>query len=304
MQTNLGKIGLMVAVALAAALTTAAYAQQPTAPLPAPLVQPAATTTNSALAIRPAGGDIGAVRMEIFEGPNRLVRYISNGSPGEQAMLNDLERSENEMAYLKDLQALRRQYVTSERTIEPMRRYVQEQLYGTSISTSWYNTQGAVIPTYGGPGGYVYPYAYPYNYGNGGGLVASLGGSQTSVTRNLGYGMGDQGAIETAMAPVIAQQAGSPDYQAAVIRNYNTAMGRIQRSDRLASALGFRRGPITEAGYEAAPVTVTLKNGDTIEGTKVAEDGDWYVIDTAHGQDRIRKSEVNRISRVTSNVQR
>jgi hypothetical protein len=243
--------------------------------------------------------------MEIFEGPNRTVRYFSNGSPGEQSMLNDLERSENQMAYLKDLQGLLRQYVRSERTIEPMRRYIQEQLYGTSISTGWYNTEGSVIPSSYGPGygyGYAYPYAYPYNYGGYGygGLTAYTGGSMTSVQRNLGFGVGDEGKLKDDLSQVIAQQAASPDFQAAVIRNYNTAMGQVSRNERLARDLGVKSGPIAEAGYEAAPVTLTLKNGDKVEGTTLDEDGDWYVLDKGKShEERIRKSEVVRISRVT-----
>jgi hypothetical protein len=285
-------------------LAAAAPAQQPAAPLPSPLVQP--TVTTPATAARAAAAD-APVKMEIFEGPNRTVRYFSPGSPGEQATLNDLERAENQMTYLKDVQRLMHQYVTSERTLEPMRRYVQEQLYGTSISTSNYNTATAVIPSGYGPGyGYSYPYAYPYNYGGygygyGGGLTAYAGGAMSSVTRNLGYGMGNEGCLKDDLSQVIAQQAASPDFQAAVVRNYNTALGQVSRNDRLASALGIKSGPIAEAGYTGAPVTLTLKNGDRLEGATMEEDGDWYVLDKGKPrEERVRKSEVVRISKNSS----
>jgi len=306
MRAFIVNFGRGLGVALGAALVAAAPGQQPTAPLPAPLGRPSYVVTPSETRTRPAAAEReGATRMEIFNGPNRTVRYFSGGSLGEQGMLNDLERAENEMAYLKDLQALKRQYVTSERTLEPQRRYVQEELYGTSISTGWYNTATSVIPSWGGWGGWGgggYPYAWPYNYGGYGfgGDTFGAGGS-TFITRNLSNGMGDQGPMLTNVAPVIAQQLASPEYQNAVTRNYATALNHVASSDRLAKSLGLEGGGrIAEAAGRpdmatARQATLTLKDGKTIEG-KMVETDDWYYVDTGKTEERIRKSDVTRVS--------
>jgi hypothetical protein len=258
-------------------------------------------------AAKPAVGDNGAAhKMEVYQGPNRTVYYFA-GSPGEQSMLHDLQRAENEMAYLDDLQALRRQYVTSERTLEPQRLYVQEQLYGTSISYSRYDALSGY--GYGFGSGYAYPYAYayPYSYGSygypgfGGG---SLGASSNSVTRNLAYGMGDEGCLKNTLATAIAQQALSPEYYQAVSRGYQAALGRVASTPSLAKALHIDKKDIGEAAGppDAQPPKpgtslVTTKTGDRIEG-KLTEDGDWYVIDTGKTETRVRKSEVIRIDKV------
>jgi hypothetical protein len=230
--------------------------------------------------------------MEIYEGPQRTVAYFSN-SPGDQALLNDLARSENEMAYLNGLQALKRQYVESERLFEPMRRYVQEQLYGTSISFGRYDA-GYSAGGYG-PGGYIYPYAYG-GYGPMG-LSGWLGGGWTSVTRNLGYGVGDEGRLKDTFAQVIAQQALSPEYAKEVARNYSAALDRVASSDRLAKDLGIRRGEVPVAGTPDVPpvkATLTLKNGDKVTGKMTERDG-WYIVDTGKGVTRVRESMVDRV---------
>src|SRR5947209_14156390 len=61
-----------------------------------------------------------AHRMMIVNGSSRTVHYFANGlSEGERATLRDLERAENEEYYTNNLMALRRQYVHSERLLEP-----------------------------------------------------------------------------------------------------------------------------------------------------------------------------------------
>jgi hypothetical protein len=255
--------------------------------------------------VRPApAGETVAHKMEIYQGPNRTVYYFG-GTPGDQSMLHDLQRAENEMAYLDDLQALRRQYVTSERTLEPMRRYVQEQLYGTSISFGRSDTLAGLGYGYGN--GYGYGYAYPYawgGYGYPGFSNASVGNSWTGITRNLAYGVGDEGRLKDDLAQVIATQALSPEYYQAVSRGYAAALGRVASSDRLAKALHLDRGDIRaiEGTPDVTPPKpgtsiVTTKNGDRIEG-KLTEDGDWYVIDAGKTETRIRKTDVIRIDKV------
>jgi hypothetical protein len=280
--------------AIAAAV---AFGQSPTPIKPAVLEEPRPV-------VKPAVDSGPAHKMEIYEGPNRTVHYFA-GSPGEQSMLNDLGRAENEMDYLNQLQALRRQYVASERSFEPMRRYVQEQLYGTSINFSRSDTVGGF--GYGGYGYGTYPYVYPYAYGGygyPGAFSASVGNSSTSITRNLSVGVGDEGRMKDALVGVIAQQALSPEYYQAVSRGYNAALHRVASSDRLAEALHLDRKKILPA--EGTPDTtppkpgtsiVTTKSGDRVEG-KLTEDGDWYVIDSGKTETRVRKTEVIRIDKV------
>jgi hypothetical protein len=77
-------------------------------------------------------------RMVILEGPNRRVQYITTGnlSTSDRLAAYNLELAENELAYVHDLQQLKQQYVSSERTLEPQRRIVQQQLYGRQVSSS------------------------------------------------------------------------------------------------------------------------------------------------------------------------
>jgi hypothetical protein len=245
--------------------------------------------------------------MEIYEGPNRTVHYFA-GAPGDGAALWDLERAENELQYAQDLQTLKRQYVNSERILEPQRRYVQEQLYGTSISFGTLGLTAGYGYGWGGNGygypGYVYPYAYPNWYGGYGGYSGFngyLGGAGSFVTRSLAFGMGDEGKLKDAMVHVIAHQAGSPDYIAHAYRNYAAALGHVASSPALARDLDLAAPAETRTGaaaptFGAAPVTLTLKGGDRVDGLKMREDGDWYVVDQGgNGEVRVRKSEVSRI---------
>jgi hypothetical protein len=290
------------AVLLGAAVAAPAFGQGARPAAPPPAVKPAVQETEP-----------GAHKMVIYEGPNRTVRYFGGGSSGEQAALLDLERAENDMTYLQNIRGLLRQYVNDERILQPQRLYVQEQLYGTQIAYNQSSLLGAYgfgFPGYGNPYPYVNAYgpytAGGFGYGYGGGLMGYLGSGSTQVVRSLQFGMGDEGRLKDALAQVIAQQAASPDYAAGVTRNYNTALANVARSDRLAKGLNLPRAEgVPAAGTPDQPgkgkpaaVTLTLKGGDKIEGSSMKEDGDWYVVDTAGKEVRVRKSEVTRIDRV------
>src|SRR6476620_7074550 len=99
---------------------------------------PAAAASGQA--VRPAAETrepAGPFKMEIYNGPNRTVHYFpGTTSPGEAAALRDLERSENEVAYLEGLQTLRQQYVNDERFLQTNRSVVQDRLYGLAVATS------------------------------------------------------------------------------------------------------------------------------------------------------------------------
>src|SRR5260370_36525244 len=138
--TNLGRCAALL---LGVSLVPAAQGQLPEkAPQPKPLPAKPATLEKDSL---------GVHKMEIIEGPNRTVRYFGGGSPGERSALMDLERAENDLDYARNLQDLKRQYVNSERILEPQRRYVQEQLYGVQITYATYNSLPPSAYGYGGP---------------------------------------------------------------------------------------------------------------------------------------------------------
>jgi hypothetical protein len=251
-------------------------------------------------------------QMTILNGANRTVHYFANGnvSPGDSTTLKDLERAENELSYAQNLEALKREYVHSERILEKERRYVQQMLYGRSVSSSAPNPF-AFSTGFGGRFGLVgngYPFGFPYNYGGYGygGFGAMIGGGSVSETDNLAYGTGYEGPIKEAVAQTISRQA-TPEYTAAVYRNYGAALARAANTPVLRDslALGKPKGrpEIGEAAYgqtipggptfqAGRPVTLTLKGGGTLEGTVVGEDPDWVAVETSNSIVNVRKAEV------------
>jgi hypothetical protein len=315
MRTIVAKWVRGAAVLLGAAVATTSFGQPPARPAaPAEGVKPAVLAPPREVPGRPPLPEGERVyRMEIYEGPNRTVRYFGLGaSPGERAALNDLERAENEMDYVNKLQDLRRLYVNNEITLQPQRLYVQEQLYGTQISYGRTDLNAGYGYGYGGGGwgwgvnDYISAYPWgPWGSGQYPGFSGYLGGASTNIVRSLANGMGDEGVLKRDLSQVIAQQAASPDYQATAIRNYNAALAEVATHPRLARSLGLRKGDVAEVAgtpdhpvKPAPPVTLTLKGGEKIEGNTLAEEGDWYVVTTPRGQTQVRKSEVTRIDRV------
>lgn len=241
-------------------------------------------------------------RLEIFDGTRQTVRYFSdNVSPGESSTLRDVERLENEIAYLNNLQALKGQYVTSERLLETHRRQVQQQLYGLERSRSNYGTTyvttGYGFPSFG---------AYTAGYGYGGG-VAAVGGDSSTTTESLAIGVGPEGKIKEAMAMVLAQQS-TAEYAAKIDRAYDMALLQATASPTLRVALGVPYSKeskalddgIRRAGAETAvvaPIVLTLQDGEKVFGKKLSEKGDFYVVEKADGSEEVRKSLVMRIQR-------
>jgi hypothetical protein len=255
--------------------------------------------------------------MMILNGTNRTVHYFANNvSPGDSMTLKDLERAENELGYAQNLESLKREYVQSERILEKERRYVQQMLYGRSVSSSSIGSF-AYSTSFGQFGvGAGYPLGLPYGgYGYGGygygGLGALIGGATTSETENLAFGTGYEGPIKEAVAQVIARQA-TPEYTASVYRNYGAAVARAANSPVLRDSLALGRpGPgapgrpetVQEAAFSqtipggptfraGSPVTLTLKGGGTVEGTVAGEDPDWVTVETPNSTVNVRKSEV------------
>ena len=171
----------MLAVGL---LGTAALAQAPLPVSDQPNYPVKSQATPSPEASRPPAG-VGQIEILARARGGRCHYVAPNLSPGEQAALRDLARAENEAAYADELLALKRLYVDSERTLEPYRRFIQQQLYGFSTESSY---SGYVSNGFGG--GY-YPYAFDNAYGTGYG-GGYFGGASTTVSRSLANGMGDE----------------------------------------------------------------------------------------------------------------
>ncbi len=236
-----------LALLLGLVVTTMAHAQQ---------IVTASLRQQKAPPARAAEPDGGSVhRMVILEGPNRRVHYITTGnlSSGDRQAAYNLERAENELAYLNDLQQLKHEYVKSERILEPHRRVVQLELYGRHISTSSYASSYVNYSPYGYygyPGG-IYGYYgagapamyYPFSYGYGrnrGGALGSGAASVYSEQRGLQYGMGDEGRMKNAIVHVIASQY-TPDYAAAAMKNYQSALDAAAASSVLSRDLGLSK---------------------------------------------------------------
>jgi|GEM_PF-2080980 hypothetical protein len=265
------------------------------------------TYDRPAVAAEPPTGSVH--RMVIQDGANRRVHYIASGnlSTSDRLAVSQLERAENEWTYVNDLQQLKHQYVRSERSLEPWRRYVQGYLYGARISYGSYNS-GAVsyLPNsgLGNPGTYGYgnnpfyfPYSYGYGYGFGRGAYASLGGSWSSETHSLQFGMGDEGRVKNAIVSVIARQA-SPEYAAAAARDYEAAVARAAASPVLARDLGLSKSsaPAPSAGptfTKGAKATIWVGN-DKYVGTIKDDSFGWVVLQTDKAEVTVRKSEISR----------
>jgi hypothetical protein len=261
---------------------------------------------------RPAADEGPAVhRLEITNGPVRSVHYVGQGmSPGDRAALRDMERAENELALADAAFFLKAQYLGNETYLQGRRTGVQNLLYGYNAAV-----QNAGLSAYAGwPGGWgggwaygvpnvlptyaSYPFGFGGGYGGFGGVAAAA--TQESVF-SLAAGVGDEGVLKTAMAPVVAQ-AMTPEYRAAAARNLDVALARVGASDALRTALklGPRREPgAALVGYEkpaaGAALEVTRKvDGKDVKlaGTYVGEDDDWLVLQTPEGKRSLRKSEV------------
>jgi hypothetical protein len=293
-------------ILLALVMTTMAHSQQITV---------ARARQEKAPPPRDAEPPPGSVhRMVILEGPNRRVHYITTGNltARDRQVAYDLERAENQLTYVHDLQRLKQQYVNSERILEPQRRAIQENLYGRYLQ---YSTYGAAYSSsgYGGfgyVGGYYgYPYGYypffnngwgwgwGYGYGYPGGIYSSLGSTSYSEVHSLQYGMGDEGRMKDALVQVIAHES-SPDHAAAAVRDYDAAIARAAASPVLSRDLGLPKivppAPSPEPTFpKGGKATIWLGN-DKYVGTITDDRPGWVVLQTDKAEVTVRKSEITR----------
>jgi hypothetical protein len=244
-------------------------------------------------------------RMEIWNGPVRSVSYFTQGySPGEESALRDLGRAENELAIADDVQGLRRLYLRNERILEQRRGQVNPLLYGYSSEYAAGLFPGYVAGSFGYGGFAGFPSGYPYGVGGFGNIAGTFGypgagASLGSVANSLAFGVGSEGVIKDVLAQTLAPSAG-PEAVTRAARAYDAAVARVADSDRLRTALGWDKGPIAAVGHErtvGGAITLTLKDGSTVEGTLAGEDGDWFTVDRAADEVSVRKADVTRIAR-------
>ncbi len=245
--------------------------------------------------------------MVIQEGVNRSVHYITSGnlSTSDRLTAYDLERTENELTYLRDLQQLKHQYVKSERSLEPWRHYMQRQLYGRQVYSGGYaSTYTNYVPNgiLGVPGSYGYngfysPYHYGYGFGYPGLALASGSAQSYGETRSLQFGMGNEGHLKDAIVQVIARQA-APDYTAALMRDYESAVSRAAASPVLSRDLNLSKSaaptPSAEPTFtKGAKATIWVGN-DKYAGTIKDDRPGWVVLQTDRAEVTVRKSEITR----------
>ena len=268
----------------------------------------------------------GVHRMEINNGTMQTVRYFPvRLSPGEGAALRDLERSENELTFVRSMQELKRQYIADENVRENQRALAQQQAYGNFVaSTSFggYGTLGNVSTGgFGNPllftgfggfrdvyglGGYYGLGNIGYGYGSGYGPgITGVVGNGGSFASALNSTLTDERSVKDALVSVLPQQA-TPQYAAAIDRNNDRAVARASSSPSLRLALGLpdgRRGsdfvlptPAAASEAPAGKYTITTKDGTTYSGDKMTEDKDWVTIFTKDGRKvRVRPAEVTKI---------
>jgi hypothetical protein len=96
----------------------------------------------------------GAHRLVIVNGSRRTVHYFPN-SAGDAESYRELERAENEAYIAADLQRLKGQYIRDEQYLQPIRRQIQEKLYGAShtVSTSQSSMGSTFYPSFGSSSG-------------------------------------------------------------------------------------------------------------------------------------------------------
>lgn len=300
-------LGVLTAVAAQAQQTTSNYAR-----VPVPPAKKAVSQSDRQGAIH---------RIELYSGTRRSVLYMPSGdvSISDRATARELQHAENEESYLYDLEQVKQQYVSDERLAEQQRHAVQQELYGKSITTEGDSTRTGTQNYNNGYGGYGMYGGYGLNggfgmygggyglYGGGyggygyggrmGGRSSAMGHSETSVTRSLKDGVGDEGRMKAALAPVLASQA-SPEYAEHVLRTYEKTAARAAASPVLAKTLSLRKAPAVAANYEPSftkdsKVAVWVGN-DKYDGVVKSDRSGWVVLETDDGEVSLRKSTIER----------
>lgn len=273
----------------------------------------------------------GAIhRIEMFSGPNRSVQYMFSGEvpAQEREATVELQRAENELMYVQDLERLKQQYVNGERYMEPVRRGVQQNLYGRSITTGQdmsnysggrfnngygFGRTGAPLGLFGSPFGlngglftglpFFNRGFFPGSslgfagYGNRTGFNGYAGDAYQTENRSLQNGVGDEGKMKEAIAQAIAKQT-EPEYANDTLRHYERAVSRAVSMPMLARTLSVPRTATASADYEPSfkrDSHVILWIGeDKYTGTVKEDRSGWVVLDTEDGEVSVRKAQIMR----------
>jgi hypothetical protein len=248
--------------------------------------------------------DKGVQQLTIYNGSTRLVYYSGKGlSASDQEKMQELSDAENELAMAEAKKA------DADNPAVQMPRV----LFGG--------------PYYGAP----YPYSPLWglpDYGASylGGWVGFLSGNPAPWSPLLGYGYGlpyagfgygayaaPYAALPYASPQVIVMNSGgdkeskgpSPEERVAQARK------RLDRVSRMVARSPGLRKQMKDSGIRLVAdedeangpmVVVTMKNGETLYGTKMAksDDKDWVVIDTPNGKTTIRKNSIDTIQEMNA----
>jgi hypothetical protein len=317
MRSFLVSLSRGLGVLLGAAAATMAQGQQITVAKNAIPKPPAAKKTTEEPKARS-----GVYRIELYAGPSRTVRYMFSGDvpSHEREVALDMQRAENEMMYVQDMERLKQAYVNGERIAEAHRQDVQRQLYGTSITTGrdlsrsgggrylsgygglygGYGLYGGGLGFLGGYGMYGMGYS-PYGIGGygtrAGGYNSYSGESWQTVNRSLQNGVGDEGKLKDAMAQAVAKQS-TPEYATEAQHHYEKAVARTAEAPMVARAMSLPKttGPAVayEPSFTRDSHVVVWVGGDKYDGTVKEDHPGWVVLTTDEGELRLRKSEIGR----------
>jgi hypothetical protein len=235
-------------------------------------------------------------RLVIENGSSSTVHYISKDlSPGEESALRNLERAENGLAAAGQLMDLRSLYVKNELALERRRGQVNPLLYGYSSQHSASAFAGGYADLGGYPYGSFGAFGYPYGMG---GFGSAWGSSASSSALNsLAPGIGNEGVIKNEMARTLTDPSASAAYAQAA-RAYDAAVARVADT-RVGKSIGL----VAHEQVVGPRVTLVMKKGnENIAGNLVNDDGEWITVDTDKEEVTVRKADVDRITRVKSNV--
>ena len=246
-------------------------------------------------------------RMQLFNGPVASVTYFGNGlSEGDRSSLSTLEQSENalgaEIALGSRLARLKEQYIADEQVTEQRRRQAQNVMYNNAAGATPLYTRlffpAEMFPEEAGrfPLRAAAPGLGAYSF------MSSFPTPVSAAWNWNGYGATHEGPIKVDAAAAMTQ----PESASQAVRNYDAAVARAGASRDLGPALALQptagKSGVVPAAAETTKggkrVTLTVKSGNStekIEGTFVGREGDWLLLDTANGRERVRESEVTRM---------
>jgi hypothetical protein len=263
-----------------------------------------------------AKGNVEVQRVDIFNGPVRMVHFYAKGMTGrEKAALEDLQEAENDLARARLHREMPQSSASDGRSVvmnavypivpplyygDLLPNYLSNLNYALSDSQPiypWalgYPSALAALP-YTGWGYYGFPNRVAY-LGGYYGAYAPLQVAVTPQILNFGSSEGTRPAADER-----ASSKESTEMSVAQARKRrDAALARASRLDRLRTALNLPKPEVMPAAEErenVAKVTVTMKNGATHKGRLVEETKDQLTLETDRGEIQIRRSEVASVTK-------